>query len=199
MTAVETPQPAPPKPPVWPLSVKAYHALGELGLIPEKTELLYGQVFHKMPKSPLHSLLIILLLELLRRAAPSKLHVRQEHPITCADSEPEPDLSVVQGSPADYAVEHPHTAELVIEICVSSHEYDRSKLRAYAGAGIKEVWLVLVPERQIELHRHPAGERFRERILHGPGGQVTSSVLPQFTVELDSLFAGKAASSKPQS
>ena len=28
---------------IWPLSVKAYHALGEMGLIPEKTELLYGQ------------------------------------------------------------------------------------------------------------------------------------------------------------
>jgi Uma2 family endonuclease len=189
MTAVETPKPFPLTPPVWPLSVKAYHTLGELGLIPEKTELLYGQVFHKMPKSPLHSLLIIKLLELLRRAVPPNVHVRQEHPLTCADSEPEPDLSVVQGSPADYAAEHPHTAELVIEVCVTSHDYDRSKLRAYAVAGVKEVWLILVPERQIELHCHPAGERFRESVLHGPGGRLTSSVLPQFVVELDSLFA----------
>ena len=27
---------------LWPLSVEAYHALGEAGLIPERTELLYG-------------------------------------------------------------------------------------------------------------------------------------------------------------
>src|SRR6266480_5689478 len=39
-------------PQVLPLSVKAYHALGEMGLIPKQTELLYGQVFHKMSKSP---------------------------------------------------------------------------------------------------------------------------------------------------
>jgi len=43
---------------IWPLSVEAYHALGEAGLIPEQTELLYGFVYHKMPKSPLHSYLV---------------------------------------------------------------------------------------------------------------------------------------------
>jgi hypothetical protein len=47
MTAIEAPQPAAHGPQVWPLGVKAYHALGELGLIPEKTELLYGQIFHE--------------------------------------------------------------------------------------------------------------------------------------------------------
>ncbi len=35
---------------VWPLSVAAYHALGEAGLIPERTELLYGFVYHKRSK-----------------------------------------------------------------------------------------------------------------------------------------------------
>jgi Uma2 family endonuclease len=170
-----------------------------LGLIPAKTELLYGQVFQKMAKSPPHSLLIIQVLELLRRAIPPHLHVRQEHPITCADSEPEPDLSVVSRSPADYAVEHPHTAELVIEICVTNHEYDCLKLAAYAGADVKEVWLVLVPERQIELHRLPEGGRYGERLLHGPGGRVTSLVLPEFAVDLDTLFAAAAVSPKPHS
>jgi Uma2 family endonuclease len=189
MTAVESLKAGARGPQLWPLSVKAYHALGELGLIPEKTELLYGQVFHKMPKSPLHSLLLIRLLELLRRAVPAGLHVRQEHPITCVESEPQPDLSVVTGAAADYASEHPHTAELVIEVCVSSPEYDRGKLRAYASAGIKEVWLVLAPEKQIEICRQPQGEGFVEQAVHGPGGAVASAVVPQFVVELDALFA----------
>ena len=35
---------------VWLLSVAAYHALGEAGLIPERTELLYGFVYHKRSK-----------------------------------------------------------------------------------------------------------------------------------------------------
>ncbi|MEK7674521.1 MAG: hypothetical protein AAB676_01635, partial [Verrucomicrobiota bacterium] len=57
MTVIEAPKPVLRGPAVWPLGVKAYHALGDLGLIPEKTELLYGQIFHKMSQSPLHSFL----------------------------------------------------------------------------------------------------------------------------------------------
>ena len=113
MLGIETPKPAGSIPQVWPLSVNAYHTLGDLGLIPEKTELLYGQVFHKMPKSPFHRFLLMRLLELLQRALPPGLHVQPEQPIRCGDSEPEPDLSVIRGSIGDYATEHPRTAELV--------------------------------------------------------------------------------------
>jgi Uma2 family endonuclease len=190
MTAVEAARKASPSgPQVWPLDVKAYHALGELGLIPERTELLYGQVYHKMPESPLHRLLFMRLLQWLLSAVRSGMHVQPEKPIQCADSEPEPDLSVIAGSVEDYAREHPRTAELVIEVCVSSHEYDRSKLRAYASAGVKECWLVLAPERQVEIHRQPQGGQYAERSLHGPGGSVTSTAVPGFTVDLTGLFA----------
>ena len=175
---------------VWPLSVEAYHALGEAGLIPERTELLYGFVYHKMSKSPFHSYLVQLLLNLLQSAVPAGMIVRSEQPITCGDSEPEPDLAVVQGAPVDFREAHPRTAELVIEVCVSSHEYDRSKLRAYAGAGVKECWLVLGPEKKIEVHRQPASEQFAECVAHGPGGSLTSTAVPGFMVNLDSLFGG---------
>ncbi len=83
----------------------------------------------------------------------------------------------------------PTTAELIIEICVGSHDYDRSKLRADAGAEVKECWLVLAPEKQIEVRRQPKGEQFAERAVHGPGGMLTSAVVPSFTVELDRIFA----------
>jgi hypothetical protein len=56
MTAAEAPKTAERAPRVWPLPLKAYHALGELGLIPEKTELLHGQVIQKRPKVVLNKL-----------------------------------------------------------------------------------------------------------------------------------------------
>jgi Putative restriction endonuclease len=93
---------------VWPLSVEAYHVLGEARLIPERTELLYGSVYHKK----------------------------------------------------------------------------RSKLRAYASAGVKECWLVLGRERQIEVHRQPGDGHFAERSLHGPGGRLTSAAIPSLTVDV---------------
>ena len=120
MTATETAKRSLRGPRVWPLSVQAYHALGESGLIPEKTELLYGQISQ-------HRLLSLRLLE---------------------------------------------------------------QLRAYARAGVKETWLVLAPEKQIELYLHPEGEQFREKAVHGPGGRVASAVMPRFAVDLDELFRG---------
>ncbi len=190
MTGIEEPTPIVRSPAVWPLSAKAYHALGEMGLIPEKTELLYGQVFHKMSKSPLHSFLSEFLEDRLRGALSPGCHVRGEEPLTLGDSEPEPDLAVVRGRREDFRQAHPTTAELVIEVCVTSHDFDRSKLRAYASAGVKECWLVLGPEKQIEVHRQPQGEQFAEHTVFGPGGLLTSKAVPAFTVDFDSLFAG---------
>jgi len=168
ITVIEAPKPVARGPRIWPLDVNADHALGEMGFIPEKTELLYGQVFHKMPMSPFHAYLLQLLREILRLAVPQNSLVRTEQPITCVDSEPESDLSGVRGKLADFRPAHPHTAEFVIEICLSSHEYDRSKLRAYSRARVKECWLVLGPEQPIEVYRQPAGEQFAERAIHGP-------------------------------
>ena len=175
--------------PLWPLSVAAYRALGEAGLIPKNTELLYGLVYTKMSKSPFHTFLVVRLLRLLGAVVPPTHLVRSEQPITCPDSEPEPDISVVRGTENDFLAEHPHTAELVIEISVTSHEYDRSKLRAYATAGVKECWFVLGPEQKIEMYRQPKDGQFTEHALHGPGGTLTSAALPQFTISLDALFA----------
>jgi Uma2 family endonuclease len=174
---------------LWPLSVAGYRALDELGLIPKNTELLYGFVYTKMSKSPFHSFLLQFLLEALTRVLPVGRLLRIEQPITCDDSEPEPDLAVVAGRKEDFREYHPHTAELVIEICITSHDYDRSKLRAYADAGVKECWLVLGPERKIEVYRQPKEGRFTEQAVYGPGGTLASAALPEFTLQIDAFFA----------
>jgi Uma2 family endonuclease len=187
--AVESP-PAPLRgAPLWPLSLAAYHVLGESGLIPKNTELLYGFVYTKISKSPIHSSLVARLLRLLQSVAPSNCNVRSEQPITCQDSEPEPGISVVRGAEEDFWNEHPRTAELVIEVCITSHDYDRSKLRAYASAAVKECWLVLGPEKQIEVYRQPKDGQFTEHSVHGPGGALTSTALPEFTLSLEAFFA----------
>jgi Uma2 family endonuclease len=174
---------------MWPLSVEAYHALGEAGLIPERTELLYGVVFHKMSKSPYHSFLVQLLQELLYRALPTGFIVRTEQPLTSVDSEPEPDLAVVRGDKADFRSSHPRTAELVVEVCVTSADYDRSKLRAYAQAGVKECWLVLAPEKVIEVYHRPEAKQFADRKIYGVGARLTCLSISSLTVDLSSLFS----------
>ncbi len=173
---------------VWPLSVAAYHVLGEAGLIPKRTELLYGAIYNKMSKSPLHSYLVTRLIDLIHPVLAPRTMMRSEQPITCSDSEPEPDIALVVGVPADFRNTHPTTAEVVIEVCVSSHDYDRSKLRAYASAAVKECWLVLAPEKQIEVHRLPVNGQFSERTVYGPGGNFSSAAMPGFKLDLATFF-----------
>ncbi len=155
MTCVASPAVPLPGAQLWPLSVAAYRNVGEAGLIPENSELLYGFVYTRTSKSPYHSFLLQYLHEALARALSTGRLLRAGQPITCGDSEPEPDLAVVAGRKEDFRRAHPHTAELAIEISLSSHDYDRSKLLAHAKAGVKECWLVLGPKKKIEAHRLP--------------------------------------------
>ena len=172
-----------------PLSVAAYHALGEMALIPEKTELLRGFVFNKMPKSPLHSALLARLIRLIQQALDApRYYLRTEQPITIGDSEPEPDLAVIAGSEDDFWDSHPTTAELAIEIAVTSHDLDHKKAGIYAEAGVKEFWIVLVPERQIEIHRRPEGGAYREVSVVGVEGVAACDALPAIQINVAALF-----------
>jgi Uma2 family endonuclease len=171
-----------------PLSVEAYHVLGEAGFLPKNTELLYGLVYTKMPKSPIHAVMVARLMRAFAKVEARGFWVRSEQPIMCIDSEPEPDISIVRGTEEQYTRAHPTTAEFVAEVCITSHDYDRSKLRAYAAAGVKEVWLVLGPERQVELYRKPVNGTYSEKSVSASAGQVTSQAVAEVSVDLEQLF-----------
>ena len=170
------------------VTVAQYHALGELGLISERVELLEGVIVEKLPKSPLHSFLVLRSLERLQKVLADNLHVRSEQPLTCRNSEPEPDLAVVRGQPRDYVQAHPHTAELVIEIAVPSAEIDRRKTAIYAAAEVAEYWIILPEKHQIEVHTGLVDAQYTLRRLFSEGQTVQSEVLPAFQVALDELF-----------
>src|SRR3990172_2591829 len=134
---------------VSPLTVEEYHRLDEFNERGRRTELIRGIVIEKMSKSPLHAAVAKRLYDLIARVLPSGFVVRREDPITLSDSEPEPDIAVVEGKEADYFHVHPATAELVVEVAVSSPALDRANRSLYAEAGVKEYWIVLATERRV--------------------------------------------------
>jgi len=147
------------------LSVEEYRQLDENG---RHTELIRGIILDKMVKSPLHRALGKLLYDLIARLLPPGFLVYHEAPLTLADSQPEPDISVVRGTAADFSKRHPTTAELVIEVAVTSAALDRENASLYAEAGVKEYWIVLALERKVEVYCHPERGRYREvRLLDG--------------------------------
>lgn len=141
---------------VMPFTVAQYHRFRDSGWLSEKTELLEGVILQKLTKSPRHSYLINVLQQCLSAQLPVGYLLRKEDPLTLADSEPEPDLSIVRGELADFRDTHPSTAELVVEVAISSLELDRAKASVYARAGIPEYWIVQPGARCIEVYDEPS-------------------------------------------
>ena len=170
------------------LTVTQYHALVDRGLMTERVELLEGAIVEKMPQSPLHAFLVIVLAQWLQKAISGNRHLRTEKPITCLYSVPEPDLAIVRGQAQDYLLTHPDTAELVVEIAVSSVVIDRRKAAIYAAAGVGEYWIMLPETRQVEVHSGLANAQYTLRRLFSEGQAVRSEMLPAFEVRLEEIF-----------
>ena len=174
---------------VSPLSVAEYHQLGEFNENGRRTELIRGIVIEKMSKSPLHCFIASELREILTAQITPEFVIFFQDPITTIDSEPEPDVMAVRGSRKDFRAAHPTTAELVIEVAVTSLEIDRVKALIYAEAGVKEYWIVCPEEKRVEVFRQPGAQGYAETLTVCAPAVLASTALPGVQVDLAALFA----------
>ncbi len=171
-----------------PLSVAAWHQMIDTGLAPDRAELIRGAIVEKMSKSIAHTKLSARILALLQKLAGPDMWVRKEDPLTFADSEPEPDVSVVDGKEEDFQ-SHPTTARLVVEVSVSSVGEDRALADLYAEAAVTEYWIVNGRDRCIEVHRDPLAGHYQTQLRITEGGVVDCLALPGVSVKVSELFA----------
>lgn len=166
------------------MSVEEYHRAGETGVFGKDVELLQGIVVTKMSKSPLHETVADKLMDLLLDLVPREFQVRRDGPLTLRESEPEPDVSVVKGTRDDWAESHPSTAQLVVEVAITSETLDESKGEIYAEAGIPEYWLVRPIDRQLDVYREPARDGYLSKQTLGEDEVVRCQSIPnvQFTL-----------------
>ena len=170
--------------PVWPMphrfTVAEYERMGELGLIPEKTELIRGEVIDKMPQGKHHSRCVDRLNRLLTVLFPLPMTVRVQSPVVLADSEPEPDFSISTPSESRND-DHPAAADiyLLIEVSDSTLAGDRTtKLKLYAENSIPEYWIVNLPDDCVEVYTQPVAseQRYDSRVVYGRGQSVPLAI-----------------------
>jgi Uma2 family endonuclease len=174
------------------LSVAQYHQMVASGVLMDgdPLELFEGVLVEKVTEGPAHSFRITQLARLLiRLVGDGPWQVRVQHPISTADSEPEPDLAIVVDN--DYSEHHPAGAEIavVIEVSGSSLARDRStKQRIYANAGIAHLVIVSLNENMVESYTDPIpGENAR----YGSREILTAGLLTLGPVSVDaSAFLG---------
>ena len=121
-------------------------------------ELLDGLLLVKEPQSSPHRTAVLLVAKALEQAFADGWFVQVQSPIILDDrSEPEPDVSVVRGTPRDYVDSHPRSPALVVEIAQAGLRMARRrKAAAYARAGLADYWIVNLVDRVLEVYREPA-------------------------------------------
>ncbi len=144
------------------ISVAEYHELARTGVLTEdnNVELLEGKLVEKMTKNRAHSLGTRRTRSRLEAILPTGWYVDSQEPITTEDSEPEPDVSVIEGEPERYDDRQPFPAEaaLIAEVADTSLHNDRTvKKTIYARARIPVYWIVNLVDRQIEVYTLPSG------------------------------------------
>lgn len=135
-----------------------YYRLAEQGYFRgQRVELIEGEIVETPPQKNQHAVALGLGLRVLEAAFGSNAWVRPQLPLRLEESEPEPDLAVVAGSPRDYAgKDHPTTALLVVEISDTTLSFDqRRKSIIYARAGIEDYWIINLPRLKLEVRRKP--------------------------------------------
>ena len=155
-----------------------YERLIGLGMFEgEPVELIGGQLVVAEPQYPYHASSISAVDYAVRASLPPGWLLRLQSPVSLDDeSEPEPDLVVVPGRPADYRDAHPALPVLAIEVAESSLTFDRGqKGSLYARAGIQDYWIVNLVDRVLEIYRDPVmdpsagyGWRYRSLTSLGP-------------------------------
>jgi Uma2 family endonuclease len=163
----------------------------------EPIELLGGQLIVAEPKGTPHSTAIALTVEALRVAFGPGWLIRVQDPVALDDeSEPEPDVVVVPGSPRDYLAEHPVRPAVLVEVAESSLGFDRGhKGSLYARAGVADYWIVNLVDEALEIYRQPAldrsaefGWRYLDVQVLRPGAFVSPLSRPDVTVAVADLL-----------
>jgi Uma2 family endonuclease len=170
-----------------------YHRMIEAGILDGRpVELLHGEIIETSPEGEPHAAASVEAGEYLTRLLGERAQVRPAKPITLpvVNSEPEPDVAIVERLGREYRQHHPYPANIfwIIEYSHTSLSKDLDeKKRLYAEAGIQEYWVVNLKDMTVVVFRHPVDGtyQFEQTLRHGT---ITPLVFPDIAVAVSQLL-----------
>jgi Uma2 family endonuclease len=160
-------------------SVDEFHQMAEAGVFHEddRLELLNGEIVQMTPIGREHASCVARLTERFGEHCRGTAIVWVQNPLVLDDgTEFYPDIALLVRRSDFYLESHPRPGDalMVVEVPDTTLAYDRTvKLPRYARAGVREVWIVDLAGRGIEVYRQPEGGDYRERHRAGPGQSLT--------------------------
>ena len=174
-------------------SVNDYHRMIASEILNDhQVELLAGDIIEMSPEGPLHTVYIDGLANYLRRCLTERAWIREAHPITLSDSEPEPDIAIVKLPWFQYSEHHPYSDDIfwLIEISDSTLDKDlKDKQKIYGQAGIAEYWVIDVKAKKIIIFREPNSTGYNQRGEYNQGN-IVPLAFPDVEIPLEKVFSG---------
>ena len=174
-------------------NVDEYLAMVEAGILHEddRIELMDGKIIIMAPIGEYHVGGTDWLTMLLAPALVGRAMVRVGGPIYLNDrSAPQPDFAVVKIRPiTEVGRSYPSDVYFVIEVADSSLRYDSGlKLARYAAAGIPEVWIANLRNRQVAAHTDPVGDQYTTTQIYHPGQTITPQAFPDIALPINDFM-----------
>jgi Uma2 family endonuclease len=136
----------------------------EAGMLSEHpVELIGGKIIEMSPEGSIHSFINYRGVIYLRSLLGDRAIIREAHPITLANSEPEADIAIVRPPDTLYLEHHPYPEDIYWLIEISDRTLNKDlgvKKKVYAGAGIREYWVIDLNSKTLKVFQNPLQEDY---------------------------------------
>ena len=188
-------------------TVEDYHQIIESGVLEGKSvELLEGAIITVSPESPLHTTINYLAVNYLRKLISDLAVIREAHPITLDNSEPEPDIAIVAAPYTKYISRHPYAEDIywlievrpradvrrkgtrTFEVANKTLTKDlEEKSVIYARNGIIEYWVIDLVNNKLWVLTNPQNNGYINK-QEFKSGQINPVAFPNIELEVEKLL-----------
>ena len=174
-------------------TIEDYHRMIAAGILDNRrVELLRGEIVEMTPEGEPHAYFSSEAGEYLIQLFRNRATIRIGKPITLPnDSEPEPDITIVQRLGREYLQHHPYPENIfwVIEYSNSSLDKDlETKSQVYAQANILEYWVVNLKTRQLIVFRNPQTGKYASQSML-TDGTIYPIAFPDVSIPVDTIIS----------
>ena len=172
-------------------SIEEWHELLDAGLLEGKpVEFLEGEIITVSPEGVEHSYSNQSIADFLRELLKGKAYIRDSHPITLDNSEPEPDVAIVRLPDTIYRTHHPYPQDIywLIEISNRTLKIDLNQKKiTYARNGIPEYWIIDLVNKKLIVHTQLQNNNYTQ-VKEYTKGTTSSLAFPNVAIALDKLL-----------
>ena len=168
-----------------------YHRMIDAGVLEDRrVELIRGEIIEVPPEGKPHAYFMSESGDYLAQVLGDRAKIRRAHPITLPNnSEPEPDIAIVQPLGRKYLEHHPYPENVfwIIEYSEATLKKDLElKSSVYAEVDILEYWVVNLKARSLIVFRHPKSGQYTQRTDY-TSGSLSPLAFPDIKIAINAL------------